>query len=44
LAKTGIGEGGKGLCPCHYHPTHDTYASMAEVYHDALSVMFDGSK
>jgi len=37
LSKTGIGEGGKDLCPCHYHPTHDGYAVMAKTYFDAIT-------
>jgi lysophospholipase L1-like esterase len=33
---TNIGDGGHGLCPCQYHPTHETYAVIAEVFASAI--------
>jgi lysophospholipase L1-like esterase len=33
---TNIGDGGHGLCPCQYHPTHETYTVMAELFASAI--------
>ena len=33
---TGLGQGGKDLCPCDYHPTHAGYKVMAGAIFDSI--------
>lgn len=44
LAHTDIGQGGQGLCPCQYHPTHNSYAIIASVFEAAIRRHFAALK